>query len=93
MSVNIGDNRRRIRYEYCQDTLSDTFLRSHLAIGNVKGSEIPIYSENPPPLVVVAASFRSSVCDMVKYLYATMGLIKTILDSTIARISFNKIIN
>ena len=72
-------------------TLSDTFLRSHLAIGNVKGSEIPIYSENPPPLV--AASFRSSVCDMVKYLYATMGLIKTILDSTIARISFNKIIN
>ena len=72
-------------------TLSDTLLRSHLAIGNVKGSEIPIYSENPPPLVVV--SFRSSVCDMVKYLYATMGLIKTILDSTIARISFNKIIN
>jgi len=73
-------------------TLSDILLRSHLAIGNVKGSEIPIYSENPPPLVV-AASFRSSVCDMVKYLYATMGLIKTILDSTIARISFNKIIN
>ena len=63
-------------------TLSDTTLLSHLALGHFNGIEIPITSVsfvNPPPLAP-AGSLHSSARDMVKYLSANMGLIKTVLD-------------
>ena len=63
-------------------TLSDTTLLSHLALGHFNGIEIPITSVsfvNPPPLAP-AGSLHSSTRDMVKYLSANMGLIKTVLD-------------
>ena len=65
-------------------TLSDNpILLSRLALGHVNGTEIPITSisfENPPPLAP-AGSLRSSASDMVKYLSANIGLIKTNLDT------------
>jgi D-alanyl-D-alanine-carboxypeptidase/D-alanyl-D-alanine-endopeptidase len=64
-------------------TLSDTTLLSRLALGHLNGTEIPITSisfENPPPLAP-AGSLRSSASDMVKYLSANIGLIKTNLDT------------
>ena len=63
-------------------TLSDTTLLSHLALGHFNVIEIPITSVsfvNPPPLAP-AGSLHSSTRDMVKYLSANMGLIKTVLD-------------
>jgi D-alanyl-D-alanine-carboxypeptidase/D-alanyl-D-alanine-endopeptidase len=63
-------------------TLSDSILLSRLALGHVNGTEIPITSVsfvNPPPLAP-AGSLRTSASDMVKYLSANIGLIKTILD-------------
>jgi CubicO group peptidase (beta-lactamase class C family) len=63
-------------------TLSDNTLLSRLALGHVNGTEIPITSVsfvNPPPLAP-AGSLRSSASDMVKYLSANTGLIKTVLD-------------
>jgi D-alanyl-D-alanine-carboxypeptidase/D-alanyl-D-alanine-endopeptidase len=65
-------------------TLSDNpTLLSRLALGHVNGTEVPITSisfENPPPLAP-AGSLRSSASDMVKYLSANIGLIKTNLDN------------
>jgi D-alanyl-D-alanine-carboxypeptidase/D-alanyl-D-alanine-endopeptidase len=64
-------------------TLSDTTLLSRLALGHFNGTEIPITSVsfiNPPPLAP-AGSLRSSASDMVKYLSANIGLIKTNLDN------------
>jgi CubicO group peptidase (beta-lactamase class C family) len=65
-------------------TLSDTTtLLSRLALGHFNGTEIPITSisfVNPPPLAP-AGSLRSSASDMVKYLSANIGLIKTNLDT------------
>jgi serine-type D-Ala-D-Ala carboxypeptidase/endopeptidase len=65
-------------------TLADTALLSRLALGHFNGIEIPITSVsfiNPPPLAP-AGSLHSSASDMVKYLSANMGLIKTILDDS-----------
>jgi D-alanyl-D-alanine-carboxypeptidase/D-alanyl-D-alanine-endopeptidase len=64
-------------------TLSDTTLLSRLALGHLNGTEIPITSISfikPPPLAP-AGSLRSSASDMVKYLSANIGLIKTNLDN------------
>jgi D-alanyl-D-alanine-carboxypeptidase/D-alanyl-D-alanine-endopeptidase len=64
-------------------TLSDTTLLSRLALGHLNGTEIPITSISfikPPPLAP-AGSLRSSASDMVKYLSANIGLIKTNLDT------------
>ncbi len=57
-------------------------LVSRLALGHVNGIEIPITSVNLvfPPAFATAGSLRSSAADMVKYLSANMGLIKTKLD-------------
>ena len=54
-------------------------LVSQLALGHVNGIEIPITSVNLvfPPAFAPAGSLRSSAADMVKYLSANMGLIKT----------------
>jgi serine-type D-Ala-D-Ala carboxypeptidase/endopeptidase len=64
-------------------TLTDNTLLSRLALGHFNGTEIPIISVsfvNPPPLAP-AGSLRSSASDMVKYLSANTGLIKTMLDN------------
>ena len=64
--------------------LSDPWI-SHLALGHDNGIEIPITSVDlviPPPLAP-AGSLRSSVADMIKYLSANMGLIKTKLKDAI----------
>ena len=65
-------------------TLSNTpTLLSRLALGHFNGTEIPVTSisfVNPPPLAP-AGSLRSSASDMVKYLSANIGLIKTNLDT------------
>lgn len=57
-------------------------LVSRLALGHVNGIEIPITSVNLvfPPAFAPAGSLRSSAADIVKYLSANMGLIKTKLD-------------
>ncbi len=64
-------------------TLSDNpTLLSRLALGHVNGTEIPITNVsfiNPPPLAP-AGSLHSSASDMVKYLSANTGLIKTSLE-------------
>jgi CubicO group peptidase (beta-lactamase class C family) len=65
-------------------TLSDSILLSRLALGHINGTEIPITSVSfvvPPPLAP-AGSLRTSASDMVKYLSANIGLIKTVLDDT-----------
>jgi serine-type D-Ala-D-Ala carboxypeptidase/endopeptidase len=63
-------------------TLSDTTLQSRLALGHANGIEIPLTYPNPanPPPLAPAGSLLTSASDMVKYLSANMGLIKTILD-------------
>ena len=61
--------------------LSDPLI-SRLALGHDSGIEIPITSVDlviPPPLAP-AGSLRSSAADMIKYLSANMGLMKTKLN-------------
>jgi serine-type D-Ala-D-Ala carboxypeptidase/endopeptidase len=65
-------------------TLSDSTLLSRLASGHLKnGTEIPPIIPNPafPLGLAPAGSFHSSASDLVKYLSANTGLIKTILDN------------
>jgi serine-type D-Ala-D-Ala carboxypeptidase/endopeptidase len=63
-------------------TLSDSTLLSRLALGHINGTEIPLTYPNPanPPPLAPAGSLRTSASDMVKYLSANAGLIKTILE-------------
>jgi D-alanyl-D-alanine-carboxypeptidase/D-alanyl-D-alanine-endopeptidase len=63
-------------------TLSDNTLLSRLALGHVNGTEVPPAWPNPafPPALAPAGSFHSSASDLLKYLSANTGLIKTILD-------------
>ena len=61
--------------------LSDPLI-SRLALGHDSGIEIPITSVDlviPPPLAP-AGSLRSSAADMIKYLSANIGLMKTKLN-------------
>ncbi|HYG00351.1 MAG TPA: serine hydrolase domain-containing protein [Candidatus Saccharimonadales bacterium] len=64
-------------------TLSDNpTLLSRLALGHVNGTEIPVTNVSfafSTPLAP-AGSLRSSASDMVKYLSANIGLIKTSLE-------------
>jgi serine-type D-Ala-D-Ala carboxypeptidase/endopeptidase len=64
-------------------TLSDSTLLSRLALGHLNGTEIPPMFPNPafPPALAPAGSLHSTASDLVKYLSANTGLIKTILDN------------
>jgi serine-type D-Ala-D-Ala carboxypeptidase/endopeptidase len=63
--------------------LSDNTLLSRLALGHLNGTEVPPTWPNPafPPAEAPAGSLHSSASDLVKYLSANTGLIKTILDN------------
>jgi serine-type D-Ala-D-Ala carboxypeptidase/endopeptidase len=65
-------------------TLSDNTLLSRLALGHDNGTEfpLPIFPNPAFPLgLAPAGSLHSSASDLVKYLSANTGLIKTILDN------------
>jgi serine-type D-Ala-D-Ala carboxypeptidase/endopeptidase len=63
-------------------TLSDNTLLFRLALGHLNGAEIPPAFPNPafPLGLAPAGSLHSSASDLVKYLSANTGLIKTVLD-------------
>jgi serine-type D-Ala-D-Ala carboxypeptidase/endopeptidase len=64
-------------------TLSDSTLLSRLALGHDNGTEFPLtIFPNPafPLGLAPAGSLHSSASDLVKYLSANMGLVKTVLD-------------
>ena len=63
-------------------TLADNILLSRLASGHLNSTEIPPALPNPafPLGLAPAGSLHSSASDLVKYLSANMGLVKTILD-------------
>jgi D-alanyl-D-alanine-carboxypeptidase/D-alanyl-D-alanine-endopeptidase len=63
--------------------LSDSTLLSRLASGHLNGTEIPPMLPNPafPLALAPAGSLHSTASDLVKYLSANTGLIKTILDN------------
>lgn len=58
-------------------TLSDG-LKSRLAVGHFNGEELPTMNWSSP--IAPGGALHSTVKDMLKFLSANMGLIKTILD-------------